>query len=180
MEFKPDLNQWTYKSRNTTKTFSRNEQQQGSTARSGTLLNHSWQHFGKNYLDAGTFLPLLMILVGVFGAHGLSLELIAYVVFDVSLTSKRAGRWAHTPHSSSEETVPYWWIICPSFSLCISKSPYRDLDSFHCLSLLMNGRRPLQWTPVAELRSNQHPSCANTELTSELFKSLTWKGKYPN
>jgi len=97
MNFKPDLNRCTYSPEKATRTFSRNEQQQGRTARSGTLLNHFWQHFGKNYLNVGTFIPLFTILVEVFGVHGLYLELIAYVVFDVSSISKPAGRWAHTP-----------------------------------------------------------------------------------
>lgn len=79
MKFKPDLNRGTYSPENATRTSSRNEQQRGRTASSGTLLNHFWQHFGKNYLNAGTFLPLLTILVEVFGAHGLYLELIASV-----------------------------------------------------------------------------------------------------
>lgn len=47
-------------------------------------------------MKVGAFVPLLTILVEVFGAHGLYLELIAYV-FDVSSVSKPAGRWAHTP-----------------------------------------------------------------------------------
>lgn len=97
MKFKPDLNRCTYSPENTATTFSRNEQQREKIARSGTLLNHFWQHFGKNYLNVGTFIPLLMILVEVFGAHGLYLELTASVVFDVSSISKPAGRWAHTP-----------------------------------------------------------------------------------
>lgn len=79
MKFKPDLSQDTTSPENATRTSSRNERQGGRTARSGTLLNHFWQHFGKNYLNVGTFLPLLTILVEVFGAHGLYLELIASV-----------------------------------------------------------------------------------------------------
>lgn len=62
MKFKPDLNRDTSSPASATRTSSRNERQQGGTARSGTLLNHFWQHFGKNYLNVGTFLPLLTIL----------------------------------------------------------------------------------------------------------------------
>lgn len=95
MKFKSDLNQCLHSPENTTRTFSRNEQQQGRAVRNGTLLNHFWQHFGRNQLNVGTFIPLLTILVEVFGTHKLYLELIAYMFLDISSISK------------PEVTIPY-------------------------------------------------------------------------
>lgn len=97
MKYKPDLNQSLHSPENATRTFSRNEQQRRRAAQNGTLLNHFWQHFGKNYLHVGTFTPLLTVLVKVFGAHRLYLEIIAYMIFDTSSISQPAGRWVHTP-----------------------------------------------------------------------------------